>query len=167
VGEPEIDPAVAEALERAKAEVAAIKAKAAKDFKDRQKEAEAKKAEKKVEKVSPTIVKISPTMAAPTVVPFVAVKPRRETERAFFDPNDLTRVSGVVGRLIDWETSASLYPNPPLALGSALATVGTLIWSTSGWPGEHFDAWVLCGACRDCEWEATDPCDRRGGSGWP
>jgi hypothetical protein len=44
-----------------------------------------------------------------------------------YDPNDLTRVPGVVGDLIDWTCSFSLYPNRRLALGTALVAVGTLI----------------------------------------
>jgi hypothetical protein len=44
-----------------------------------------------------------------------------------YDPSDLTRVPGVVGDLIDWICSFSLYPNRRLALGTALVAVGTLI----------------------------------------
>jgi hypothetical protein len=51
----------------------------------------------------------------------------RDAEPAFFDPNDLTKVPGIVGRLTDWIEAASIYPNRPLALGSALQIFGTLI----------------------------------------
>ena len=53
-----------------------------------------------------------------------AEKPSAATE---YDQNDLTRVPGVVGDLIDWIESFSLYPNRRLALGTALVAVGTLI----------------------------------------
>jgi hypothetical protein len=48
-------------------------------------------------------------------------------EPAFFDPNDLTRVPGAVGQFIDWVEQSAIYPSRRLALGAALATVGTLI----------------------------------------
>jgi hypothetical protein len=54
-------------------------------------------------------------------VPQLAVQP------ATFNEADLTKVPGVVGRLINWIEAASLYPNRPLALGAALVTVGTLM----------------------------------------
>src|SRR5262249_9972761 len=48
-------------------------------------------------------------------------------EPAFFDPDDLTRAPGIVGRIIDYEPLSALYPNRPLYVGSALVTVGTLM----------------------------------------
>jgi hypothetical protein len=54
----------------------------------------------------------------PPTVPF---------EPAFFNPDDLTQVPGVVGKLIDWTVATALYPNRTLALGAALVTVGTLM----------------------------------------
>jgi hypothetical protein len=45
----------------------------------------------------------------------------------FFNPDHLTPVPGVVGRITDWETVSALYPNRPLSVGSALVTVGTLM----------------------------------------
>jgi hypothetical protein len=47
-------------------------------------------------------------------------------EPAFFDPNDLTRVPGAVGQIVDWIQERAIYPSAWLALGPALATVGTL-----------------------------------------
>jgi hypothetical protein len=69
------------------------------------------------------------------VVPIVArskdEKPKAEKPRAaeppIFDEKDLTRVPGIVGRMVDWIEAASLYPNRPLALGTSLVTVGTLM----------------------------------------
>src|SRR5262245_333291 len=48
-------------------------------------------------------------------------------EAAFFNPDDLTQVPGVVGMLIDWTVRSALYPNRTLALGGAVVTVGTLM----------------------------------------
>src|SRR6476660_10039853 len=62
--------------------------------------------------------KSEPGAAAMTTVPF---------EPAFFNPDDLTQVPGVVGTLIDWTVASALYPNRTLALGGALVTVGTLM----------------------------------------
>jgi hypothetical protein len=62
--------------------------------------------------------KPGPAAAANATVPF---------EPAFFNPDDLTRVPGVVGMLIDWIVKSALYPNRTLALGAALVTVGTLM----------------------------------------
>ena len=62
--------------------------------------------------------KSEPAAAAMTTVPF---------EPAFFNPDDLTQVPGVVGMLIDWTVKGALYPNRTLALGAALVTVGTLM----------------------------------------
>ena len=42
-------------------------------------------------------------------------------EPAFFNPDDLTQVPGVVGRLIDWIVKSALYPNRTLALGARLS----------------------------------------------
>jgi hypothetical protein len=56
-----------------------------------------------------------------------AFRPRLEPEMVGYDPNDLTRVPGIVGDLIDWMESSSLYPNRRLALGTALVAVGTFI----------------------------------------
>jgi hypothetical protein len=56
-----------------------------------------------------------------------AEKPKRATEPPIFNPKDLTQVPGIVGRLTDWITTASLYPNRRLALGASLVTFGTLI----------------------------------------
>jgi hypothetical protein len=44
-----------------------------------------------------------------------------------YDPNDLTRVPGVVGQLIDWTEQSSIYPSRHLALVPAIATIGTLL----------------------------------------
>jgi hypothetical protein len=54
-------------------------------------------------------------------------KPTRRVELPIFDPKDLTKVPGIVGRLTDWITGASLYPNRRLALGASLVIVGTLM----------------------------------------
>jgi hypothetical protein len=62
--------------------------------------------------------KSEPAAAAKATVPF---------EPAFFKPDDLTQVPGVVGMLIDWTVKSALYPNRTLALGAALVTVGTLM----------------------------------------
>jgi hypothetical protein len=62
--------------------------------------------------------KSEPAAAAKATVPF---------EPACFNPDDLTQVPGVVGRLIDWAVKSALYPNRTLALGAALVTVGTLM----------------------------------------
>src|SRR5262245_52427008 len=62
--------------------------------------------------------KPQPAAAAGATVPF---------EPAFFNPDDLTRVPGVVGMLSDWTVRSALYPNRTLALGAALVTVGTLM----------------------------------------
>jgi hypothetical protein len=62
--------------------------------------------------------KSEPAAAAEATVPF---------EPAFFNPDDLTQVPGVVGMLIDWTVRSALYPNRTLALGGALVTVGTLM----------------------------------------
>jgi hypothetical protein len=62
--------------------------------------------------------KSEPAAAAKATVPF---------EPAFFNPDDLTKVPGVVGMLIDWTVKSALYPNRTLALGGALVTVGTLM----------------------------------------
>jgi hypothetical protein len=48
-------------------------------------------------------------------------------EPPLYNPDDLTRAAGLVGRLIDWITASALYPNRPLALGAALTVVGTLM----------------------------------------
>src|SRR6516165_8312547 len=45
-------------------------------------------------------------------------------EPASFNPGDLTQVPGVVGRQTRWIVESALYPQPVLALGSALVTVG-------------------------------------------
>jgi hypothetical protein len=63
----------------------------------------------------------------PKPSPKPALKVVRHVEPAIFDAKDLTRVPGIVGRMIDWIEAASLYPNRPLALGTSLVTVGTLI----------------------------------------
>ncbi len=52
--------------------------------------------------------------------------PLRPTEPAVYNPDDLTQAAGTVGALTDWITASSLYPNRPLALGTALVIVGTL-----------------------------------------
>jgi hypothetical protein len=52
---------------------------------------------------------------------------RRAVEPPIYDPDDLTKVPGVVGKLTDWMTAASLYPNRRLALGSSLVTLATVI----------------------------------------
>lgn len=44
-----------------------------------------------------------------------------------YNPDDLTKAAGLVGRLIDWIAASALYPNRPLALGAALTVVGTLM----------------------------------------
>jgi hypothetical protein len=62
--------------------------------------------------------KSEPAAAAEATVPF---------EPAFFNPDDLTQVPGVVGMQIDWTVASALYPNRTLALGGALVTVGTLM----------------------------------------
>jgi hypothetical protein len=62
--------------------------------------------------------KSEPVAAAMTTVPF---------EPAFFNPDDLTQVPGVVGMLIDWTVASALYPNRTLVLGGALVTIGTLM----------------------------------------
>ena len=62
---------------------------------------------------------------APKVV--LVPPPKAPFAPAFFNPDDLTRVPGVVGMLIDWTVASALYPNRMLALGSALVTVGTLM----------------------------------------
>jgi hypothetical protein len=84
--------------------------------------AEAKKAEEQKKRSE------APT-PKPAIVPFV--KPAsallHPVEPAIFNEKDLTRVPGIVGRMIDWIEAASLYPNRPLALGTALVTVGTLM----------------------------------------
>jgi hypothetical protein len=49
-----------------------------------------------------------------------------KVEPAFFDSNDLTRVPGVVGQMVDWTGGSAIYPSRRLALGAALGTVGTL-----------------------------------------
>jgi hypothetical protein len=54
-------------------------------------------------------------------------KSKRPAEPPIFDENDLTKVPGIVGRLTDWITTASLYPNRRLALGASLVTVGILM----------------------------------------
>src|SRR5262249_46481716 len=57
----------------------------------------------------------------------VETKATVPVEPAFFSPDDLTQVPGVVGGLIDWTVRSALYPNRTLALGGALVTVGTLM----------------------------------------
>jgi len=73
-------------------------------------------------------------------------EPPRPEEPAVFNPEDLTQVAGIVGRLIDWISAASFYPNRPLALGAALMTVGTLIGR--GWRARH-------AAQLTCTWEGS------------
>jgi hypothetical protein len=79
------------------------------------------------------IVDIPPPMVeckVPEVVVPRLVKeevPRFAVEPAIFSETDLTKVPGIVGRLIDWIEAASIYPNRPLAIGAALVVVGTLI----------------------------------------
>jgi hypothetical protein len=53
--------------------------------------------------------------------------PPHGIELPIFNPEDLTQVPGVVGRLTDWIEEASLYPNRRLALGAALVIVGTMM----------------------------------------
>jgi hypothetical protein len=122
MSEPETDPAVAkelaEAMERARAEVAAMKAKARKVLEDRQQEAakvvplkpKAKTFEETVKEVRAEFKEAPKAVLMPKIEALV--------EPAFFDEKDLTRVPGVVGRVIDWIEAASLCPNRPLALGA-------------------------------------------------
>jgi hypothetical protein len=57
----------------------------------------------------------------------VQAKPApHRVEPPIYDPGDLTRVPGVVGRMTDWMTAASLYPNRRLSLGASLATFATV-----------------------------------------
>jgi predicted DNA-binding protein len=139
VGEPESDPNVekemAAAMERARAAVADMKARAAKALKDRQQEAkEAEKAKvvtlqpkaKTIEEKVEEIIAGAGAKKAEGPVLMPKIEARR-AEPAFFDEKDLTRVPGVVGRVIDWIEAASLYPNRPIALGTSLVVVGTLM----------------------------------------
>jgi hypothetical protein len=131
MSEPETDPAVAkelaEAMERARAEVEAMKAKARKVLEDRQQEAakvvplkpKAKTFEETVKEVRAEFKEAPKAVLMPKIEALV--------EPAFFDEKDLTRVPGVVGRVIDWIEAASLCPNRPLALGAGLVAVGTLM----------------------------------------
>src|SRR5262249_24393999 len=71
---------------------------------------------------------------------------QRRVELPTFDPKDLTKVPGIVGRLTDWITAASLYPNKRLALGTSLVTVGTLMSQRVAGPthgSTHFYAVLL------------------------
>src|SRR5262249_53997655 len=97
--ESEVDPVALVAQK--KAEVAA-KQKA-------RREAEIAKAREQEKKRSEALKSI-------VVIPFAKSaeeKPKGAgaTEPPIFDPDDLTKVPGIVGRLIDWMTAASLYPN--------------------------------------------------------
>jgi hypothetical protein len=47
-----------------------------------------------------------------------------------YDPNDLTRVPGVVGQMVDWLEESARRPSRPFALGAALAVGGTLLGHT-------------------------------------
>jgi hypothetical protein len=53
--------------------------------------------------------------------------PKQDSDSsAGYDPKDLTRVPGAVGRFVDWVESDAMFPSRRLALGAAVEVVGTL-----------------------------------------
>jgi hypothetical protein len=49
------------------------------------------------------------------------------TVPAAFDPEDWTKVPGVVGELMEWYDSTTLYPSRAMSLGTALSVLSTLM----------------------------------------
>jgi hypothetical protein len=52
------------------------------------------------------------------------------TKGGFYDPDDLTRVPGVVGQMVDWMEESARKPSRRFALGAALAVGGTILGHT-------------------------------------
>ena len=111
---------IAEATAKAKATLANLLGKR----EDQQKQRHADEGEKAAEAKKAEEQKRRSEASKPVIVPFV--KPR-SVEPPIYDEKDLTRVPGIVGRMTNWIEAASLYPNRPLALGTSLVTVGTLM----------------------------------------
>ena len=110
---------IADAIAKTKVDLASLLAEPADKQKQRREIAEeAKKAEEQKKRSE---------APKPAIVPFVKPSPKRAVEPAVFDEKDLTRVPGIVGRLTDWITTASLYPNRRLSLGASLTTFATVI----------------------------------------
>ena len=59
-----------------------------------------------------------------------AEKSESAVEPTAYDPDDLTRVPGLVGQMVDWMEESARKPSRRFALGAALAVGGTILGHT-------------------------------------